>query len=85
MAHRVIRDPSGVQWDVWDVRPEVVSRHVRSRLRDLPDGGWLAFESVGERRQLSPIPADWEQVSDDELGRLLARARPRAPRRRLAR
>lgn len=31
-------------------------------------GGWLCFECDGERRRLAPIPSDWMQCSDAQLG-----------------
>ena len=36
--------------------------------------GWLAFESNGERRRLTPAPPDWFGLEDEELERLLGRA-----------
>jgi hypothetical protein len=33
-------------------------------------GGWLVFETKGEKRRLAPYPADWTQLSDAELDRL---------------
>jgi hypothetical protein len=36
--------------------------------------GWLAFQTMGERRRVSPIPADWDRLPDDELARLALRA-----------
>jgi hypothetical protein len=44
-------------------------------------GGWLAFESPGERRRLSPIPPNWQSASEAELSELCASART-APLRR---
>ena len=32
---------------------------------------WLCFESPVERRRLSPVPAGWRQMPDDELEDLL--------------
>ena len=43
----------------------------------LPRGmrhGWLAFQSVLERRRLAPFPEDWEQLDDPALRALLREA-----------
>jgi hypothetical protein len=32
---------------------------------------WLCFESPAERRRVSPVPARWQQMPDDELEDLL--------------
>ena len=55
----------------------------RVRLKGGLDGGWLAFESGGQRRRLSPIPPGWESASDRELERMCDGAAPAAPPRRL--
>jgi hypothetical protein len=44
------------------------------RVSDRLRAGWLAFQTSDEKRRLSPIPPDWEAVSDDELLRLLEQA-----------
>lgn len=31
------------------------------------EGGWLCFENSGEKRRLSPIPADWENAGSEAL------------------
>lgn len=36
--------------------------------------GWLCFERKGEKRRLSPFPANWADMSDAELGALCATA-----------
>ena len=41
---------------------------------------WLSLETDGERRFISPLPADWERWSDDEL-RAHIRSAPRSKRR----
>lgn len=38
--------------------------------------GWLCFECAGERRRLSPIPADWNRASDAQLDVYRMAARP---------
>ena len=46
-------------------------------------GGWLAFQNKHERRRVTPVPDDWEDLSDRELQALLAHSRlssrPRRP------
>ena len=66
-----------------DRRQGLPDRFPRIRLTGGLDGGWLAFESTGERRRLSPIPADWEHASDPELERWCRSAAAAAPPRRL--
>lgn len=45
--------------------------------------GWLAFQSLTERRRLIPAPDDWEDMDDRDLRALLAKSvlnsRPRGP------
>ena len=75
-------------WDVYPTMAErratpptgdvVIERRNHSEPRaplppELRDG-WLAFESNGERRRLTPAPINWSEMDDDELARLLARA-----------
>ena len=38
--------------------------------------GWLCFEQPDERRRLSPIPKDWQELPETELARLWERAKP---------
>ena len=46
-------------------------------------GGWLAFQSKHERRRVTPVPDDWEDLSDRELQAILSHSRlssrPRRP------
>jgi hypothetical protein len=39
-------------------------------------GGWLTFESPGERRRLAPIPSDWEFTAREQMTEWCARACP---------
>lgn len=89
MALRDFTDSAGRRWTVWSVRPRSEIR-LRSTPRqadvdhhDLLRGGWLAFETEGERRRLVPIPIDWESADATALERLCAEADPVPPRRRL--
>jgi hypothetical protein len=45
--------------------------------------GWLAFQSGRERRRLAPIPADWAEMTAEELADLLHQADRRTRTRRL--
>ena len=36
--------------------------------------GWLCFETAGEKRRLSPVPANWEGLPDAALDALCATA-----------
>lgn len=38
--------------------------------------GWLCFEQPNERRRLAPFPKDWLELSETDLARLWARAKP---------
>jgi hypothetical protein len=38
--------------------------------------GWLAFDGVGGKRRLAPVPANWTQMTDAELERLCQSAAP---------
>jgi hypothetical protein len=46
-------------------------------------GGWLAFQNKHERRRVTPVPDEWEDLSDRALQALLAHSRlssrPRRP------
>jgi hypothetical protein len=82
-AHRTITDARGVTWDVFAVHPEArLSPH--SQLRGTFSQGWLCYDSGTEKRRLSPIPENWQSLSDADLERLAERAEV-APRRRTVR
>jgi hypothetical protein len=62
---RTFKDPSGTEWDVFEVHPgsgRTVSR-VPAAFRD----GWLCFQSLSERRRLAPIPLHWKEWDVDQL------------------
>jgi hypothetical protein len=82
MAVRDFVDASGVSWRVWPVTPESLQPKTAAEdyLGDYGDG-WLCFESAVERRRLARFPADWEQVSDEELRTLLGKAAIVPPRK----
>lgn len=78
MAVREFTDSKGVEWRVWDVKPEHM--HPATRTEDflfhLQDG-WLAFESAREKRRLeAPYPADWISCHIPELEDLCRSAKP---------
>jgi hypothetical protein len=90
MAHRQITDEQQCVWDVWEVVPTLVEKAAQSDRREprtsgrhaalgliVPEelkNGWLAFQCEERRKRVSPIPADWREMSDMELLNLLLRA-----------
>jgi hypothetical protein len=86
-THRSFTDARGVQWDVFAVRPETLVQEY-PQLRGSYAHGWLAFDSGTEKRRLSPIPEDWQRMSEEQLAQLLERAevasKPRARSNRQA-
>jgi hypothetical protein len=79
-THRVFADARGVRWDVFAVYPEA-RPSVHSQLKGSYPQGWLCFDSAGEKRRLSPIPDDWQGLSDELLGQLAERAESASTRR----
>jgi hypothetical protein len=67
-SHRKFLDAAGVVWDVRAIHPSATPGRVR--LPEPVESGWLAFESFGEKRRLSPIPDGWSSHSDDGLRQL---------------
>ena len=78
MTLRHFADLRGIEWQVWAVRPsireteapeELDPTNAVKRVGVRPDflTGWLSFEARGDRRRLTPIPADWESASEDQL------------------
>ena len=79
-AHRAFTDARGVSWDVFAVYPETrLSPH--SQLKGTYPQGWLCYDSGTEKRRLTPIPEDWQSLSDKELERLAATAEVAGRRR----
>jgi hypothetical protein len=77
MAVREFTDSKGVEWRVWDVRPEHMHPATRTEdfLSNLQDG-WLAFESATEKRRLeAPYPVDWTSCRIPDLEALCAKAK----------
>jgi hypothetical protein len=95
MGVRSVRDASGIEWQVWEVRPSWAGRQTpmegmpavaatRPSLAPHLEGGWLTFQSPqGERRRIVPIPTGWEALDEPGLLRLLTRAdvQPRSNQR----
>ena len=95
MSNRRIRDGHGTIWDIWDVLPgDVLAGSYDRRSGDRPhlptppstpavqpelENGWLCFQSAGERRRFTPIPADWFDFSETALRELLDTAKPVSP------
>lgn len=64
--------------------PAVERRRVKEARVVVPDRlqkGWLAFQSGKERRRLTPIPTDWDDMTVSELLDLLHQADRRRARR----
>jgi hypothetical protein len=75
MAHRVLTDARGDIWDVWEVQP--------SSEASVWKEGWLAFQSRTDKRRITPVPAGWAQMTDEELRALLDRAESQGRPKRL--
>jgi hypothetical protein len=39
-------------------------------------GGWLCFETVGEKRRLAPVPDGWDRADDDTIEQWCGVAKP---------
>ena len=61
------------------VPPQGAERRQRAEYRVPLAGdfahGWLCFERPDEKRRLSPYPANWANMTDDELGKLCGEAK----------
>ena len=71
-SSREIVDERGVQWAVFAVTPSTSTD--RPTVREHFRGGWLSFDSGAETRRLVPIPAGWQDMAENELRSLCARA-----------
>ena len=72
---RQLRDEAGVEWMVYAVNP-VGANEWRS-IESLPESyrsGWLCFESATEKRRLTPLPPEWENLPLEQLTGLLGTA-----------
>ena len=68
---RTIRDGGGRSWRVWHVVPQ--SQVLRTAAPGMM-GGWLCFESDGDKRRLVSPPERWEELAEAELVEMLGRA-----------
>ncbi|HKW11369.1 MAG TPA: hypothetical protein VJO33_13385 [Gemmatimonadaceae bacterium] len=76
MSQRRFTDSRGKEWYAYIVvvtpgaaiMEPAFSHHVRKTKT------YLAFDSAGERRRLSPFPIEWEDARLEELERLLGLA-----------
>jgi hypothetical protein len=66
---RTFTDPSGMEWDVFEVHPG--SGRTVSRVPLAFRAGWLCFQSKTERRRLAPIPPGWHDWDLDTLNSAL--------------
>lgn len=72
------RHPMASRWQGKERRVSADRRQSTQRRITLSDGfseGWLTFESLREKRRLTPIPANWEGTGEAELRSLCERAR----------
>jgi hypothetical protein len=72
---RIISDPTGVKWTVFEVKKQGGGEERWSYLPDEFGNGWLCFESASAKRRLTPIPLEWQGLSDANLVQLLAEAK----------
>ena len=78
-AHRTFEDDAGVRWTAFAVYPSALTAG-RASLRGTFQFGWLAFDSGGETRRLTPVPDNWRTLTDEGL-RALCETAERSPRR----
>ena len=71
MAYREITDGLGRLWSVWDTYPHSAGR---GAVIGEFAGGWLTFETDGEKRRLAPVPVRWDELQDSDLIPILHRA-----------
>jgi hypothetical protein len=77
-SHRAFTDAGGVRWDVYAVYPEA---RLSPKLRGSYPQGWLCFEAGPDKRRVSPIPDNWQNLGEEELKRLADRAERARTRR----
>lgn len=71
-THRIVEDSNGVRWDICAIHPSAPKGRVQ-----LPEpyrSGWLFFDSVLQKRRLSPIPDGWESAPEEMLRALCDQA-----------
>jgi hypothetical protein len=72
-THRVFVDAGGMRWDAFAVHPSPDTTG-KSRLPESFQDGWLSFDCGSERRRLSPIPEEWQEMNEDALRAACERA-----------
>jgi hypothetical protein len=80
MALRTFTTRDGVTWNVWNVVPTLSHNARKLRLSNVMTEGWLCFEGGGSKRRIVPVPADWENWTDEQLEAALQEAPPVQPR-----
>ena len=80
---RTFTDSAGIEWTVFEVKRKE-SAQQWTYLPHAYGNGWLCFESVDQKRRLTPIPDLWRKADDRELEELLRHARPVARSRTVA-
>lgn len=77
MGVREFTDDEGRRWRAWPVVPGLTKASASGRqfLGDFQNG-WICFEGLGTsaRRRLPYHQADWPDISDEELKRLMQQA-----------
>ena len=70
-------DSDGIEWMVTEINDPGL-RLIPPELLRSPEfrGGWLLFQAASAKRRLAPFPENWRELSEPELERLCARARP---------
>ena len=71
---RVFEDSNGTEWTVYEVKRSGGAKERWSYLPEEFGEGWLCFESDYAKRRLTPIPAQWRELSDKQLTSLLGQA-----------
>jgi hypothetical protein len=71
---RILLDEHGTEWTVFEVKRGTGGRDRMSYLPERFGDGWLCFESKLGKRRLTPVPARWRDLGDEEMTRLLGRA-----------
>ncbi len=74
-------DSVGVAWTVGEISsPSLTGALAKLLEHDRRRGGWLVFESEdGEKRRLTPYPADWRTMTVFEIERWCMRSTPVPP------
>jgi hypothetical protein len=76
LTMRTITDAAGVEWTVFEVRRDLQTTDQWSYLPEEFGDGWLCFESQYSKRRLTPVPADWQDLGQEDLVKMLLQAAP---------